>query len=147
VKTSVPIRFDPFDISTVYAQVQGQWITCRSSYVTLEGHTERELFLVTQELRQSARRDGKRAEVSAARLADHMSKAGTHEELLRQRWRDLEGKKVFAIIAGQSGHPQTLGGVVPLPSGPPEAVNAVARLSALSKPVDVSRLKRLGEYR
>jgi len=76
-----------------------------------------------------------------------MSKAGTHEELLRQRWRDLDQKKVFAIIAGQSGHPQTLGGVAPLPSGPPEAVNSVARLSALSKPVDVSRLKRLGEYR
>ncbi len=146
VKTAVPIRFDPFDISTVYAQVQGQWITCRSSYVTLEGHTERELFLATQELRQSARRDGKRVEISAARLADHMSKAGAHEELLRQRWHDLEGKKVFAIIAGQSGHPQTLGGAVPLPSGPPEAVKEAAKLAALSKPVDVSRLKRLGEY-
>ncbi|GHO98722.1 transposase [Reticulibacter mediterranei] len=147
VKTSVPIRFDPFDISTVYAQVQGQWLTCRSSYVTLEGHTERELFLATQELRQSARRDGKRAEISAARLAEHMSKAGTHEELLRQRWSDLEGKKVFALIAGQSGHPQTLGGMIPLPVVPPEAVKEVAKLAALSQPVDVSRLKRLGEYR
>jgi putative transposase len=83
VKTAVPTRSDPFDISMVYAQVQGQWITCRSPYVTLEGHTERELFLATQELRQSARQDGKRAEISAARLADHMSKAGAHEDLLR----------------------------------------------------------------
>jgi putative transposase len=147
VKTSVPIRFDPFDISTAYAQVQGQWVTCRSNHVGLSGHTERELFLATQELRQNAKRDGARAELSAARLAHHMSNAGSHEELLRQRWKDLEGKKVHALIAGQSGHPQTLGGVVPLPSGPPEAVKEAARLSALSKPVDVSRLKRLGEYR
>ncbi|OLB33948.1 MAG: hypothetical protein AUF64_02510 [Chloroflexi bacterium 13_1_20CM_54_36] len=107
VKTAVPIRFDPFDISTAYAQVQGQWVTCRSSYVGLSGHTERELFLATQELRQSAKRDGVRAELSAARLADLMSNAGAHEELLRQRWKDLEGKKVHALIAGQSGHPLT----------------------------------------
>jgi hypothetical protein len=120
VKTAVPIRFDPLDISTAYAQVQGHWVTCRSSHVGLSGHTERELFLATQELRQSAKRDGVRAQLSAARLAHHMSNAGAHEELLRQRWKDLEGKKVHALIAGQSGYPQTLGGVVPLPSGPPE---------------------------
>jgi len=36
-----------------------------------------------------------------------MSNAGAHEELLRQRWKDLEGKKVHALIAGQSGHPLT----------------------------------------
>jgi len=75
-----------------------------------------------------------------------MSKAGVHEELLRQRWRDLEGKKVLSIIAGQSGHPQTLGGAVPLPSAQPEAVTQAARLAALTKPVDVSRLPRLGDY-
>src|SRR2546429_7761752 len=70
VKTAVPIRFDPFDLSTAYAPVQGQWVTCRSSYVGLSGHTARELFLATQELRKCAKRDGVRAELSAARLAD-----------------------------------------------------------------------------
>ncbi len=146
IKTAVPVRYDPFDISTAYAQVQGRWVTCRSPYVALEGHTERELFLATQELRQSAKRDGVRASLSAARLAAHMGKAAAHEELLRQRLRDLEGKKVLAIIAGQSGHPQTGSSVVPLPDRVPEAVTASARLAALSTPVDVSRLPKLGDY-
>ena len=75
-----------------------------------------------------------------------MSKAGVHEELLQQRWRDLEGKKVHSIIAGQSGHPQTLGGRVPLLSTEVEAATVAAKLAALSKPVDVSRLPRLGDY-
>jgi len=38
-------------------------------------------------------------------------------------------------------------GVVPLPKVTPEAVKEAAKLAALSQPVDVSRLKRLGEYR
>jgi putative transposase len=147
IKTAVPVRYDPFDISTAYAQVQGRWVTCRSPYVVLSGHTEKELLLATQELRQSAKRDGVRTDLSAARLAAHMSKAGAHEELLRQRWCDLEGKKVLSVIAGQSGHPQTFGGVVPLSSAQPEAVTQAAKLAALSMPVDVSRLPKLGDYR
>jgi hypothetical protein len=75
-----------------------------------------------------------------------MSKAVSHEELLRQRLRDLDQKKVLAIIAGQSGHVQTLGGVPPAPNVPPEAVRTAEKLAALSRPVDVSRLKRLGDY-
>jgi len=147
IKTSVPVRYDPFDISTAYAQVQGQWVTCRSPYLVLEGHTEKELLVATAELRQQAKRDGVRASLSAARLATHMEKVGANEELLRQRWRDLEGKKVFEIIAGQSGYLQTTESVVPLHMSAPEAVAASSRLSALSMSVDISRLPKLGEYR
>jgi len=146
IKTAVPVRYDPFDLSTVYAQVQGQWVTCRAPYLSLEGHTEKELLIATTELRRQARRDGRRADLSAARLAAHMSKASSHEELLRQRLRDLDQKKVLAIVASQSGHVQTLGGVPPSPEGPPEAVRATEKLAALSRPVDVSRLKRRGDY-
>jgi len=146
IKTAVPVRYDPFDLSTAYAQVQGQWVTCRAPYLILEGHTEKELLIATAELRRQARRDGVRADLSSARLAAHMSKASAHEELLRQRLRDLDQQKVLAILAGQSGHPQTLGGAPPSPTGPPEAVKAVEKLAALSMPVDVSRLPRRGDY-
>jgi len=146
IKTAVPVRYDPFDLSTAYAQVQGQWVTCRAPYVALEGHTEKELLIATTELRRQAKRDGVHADLSSARLAAHMSKAGAHEELLRQRLRDLDQKKVLSIIASQSGHPQTLGRVVPTPAGQPEAVTQVEKLAALSTPVDVSRLPRLGDY-
>ena len=146
IKTAVPVRYDPFDLSTAFAQVQGQWVTCRAPYLSLEGHTEKELLIATTELRRQARRDGDRADLSAERLATHMSKAASHEELLRQRLRDLDQKKVLAILASQSGHVQTLGGVPPSPVEPPEAVRAAEKLAALSMPVDVSRLKRLGDY-
>ncbi len=146
IKTAVPVRYDPFDLSTAYALVQGQWVTCRAPYLSLEGHTEKELLIATTELRRQARRDGGRADLSAERLATHMSKAVSHEELLRQRLRDLDQKKVLSIIASQSGHVQTLGGVPPLPAVPPEAVRAAGKLAALSRPVDVSRLPRLGDY-
>lgn len=146
MKTAVPVRYDPFDLSTAYAQVQGQWLTCRAPYLGLEGRTEKELLITTTELRRQARRDGARADLSAERLATHMSKAMGHEELLRQRLRKLDQKKVLSLIAGQSGHVQTGGNVLPLPTVPPEAVRAERRLEALSQPVDVSRLKRLGDY-
>lgn len=146
IKTAVPVRYDPFDISTAFAFVQGQWVTCRAPYLNLEGHTEKELLIATTELRRQARCDGSRADLSAERLATHMSKAVSHEESLRQRLRDLDQKKVLSIIASQSGHVQALGGV-PLPSdSPPEAVRAARKLAALSMPVDVSRLPRLGDY-
>jgi hypothetical protein len=127
--------------------VQGQWVTCRAPYAILEGHTEKELLIATAELRRQAKRDGVRADLSSARLAAHMSKASAHEELLRQRLRDLEGKKVLALIAGQSGQKPPFGGAMPSEASQPEAVKVAAKLAALSQPVDVSRLKRLGEYR
>jgi putative transposase len=146
IKTAVPVRYDPFDLSTAFAQVQGQWVTCRAPYLGLEDHTEKELLIATTELRRQARRDGSRADLSAERLATHMSKAVSHEALLRQRLRDLEQKKVLALIAGQSGQVQTVGSKPPSPIGPPEAVRTVSKLAALSMPVDVSRMTRRGDY-
>jgi putative transposase len=146
IKTAVPVRYDPFDLSTSYALVQGQWVTCRAPYLGLEGHTEKELLIATTELRRQARRDGVRASLSAERLATHMSKAASHEELLRQRLRDLDQKKVLALIADQSGQgpttsPPSVSTVLP------EAVRAAEKLTALAKPVDVSRMTRRGDYR
>jgi len=137
----------PFDISIAYAQVQGRWVTCRSPYTVLSGHTEKELLLATAGLRQRAKRDRVRADLSAERLAAHMSKTGVHEELLRQRWRDLEGKKVLSIIAGQSGHSQTLGGVVPLLSTEVEAAATAAKLAALSRELRNEVVKSSGRVK
>ncbi len=146
IKTAVPVRYDPFDISTAYAQVQGRWVTCRSPYLVLEGHTEKELLLATAELRKLAKRDGGRAAVSAAHLAAFIEKAGGNETLLQQHWRDLEGKKVLALIASQSSQLRTVGGGVPLPTVPSEANQLAERLAALSTPVDLERLPTLEDY-
>jgi putative transposase len=146
IKTAVPVRYDPFDISTAYALVEGHWVTCRSPYVGLEGHTEKELLLATAELRKLAKRDGVRASFSAGHLASFIGKAGSHETLLQQHWRDLEGKKVLALIASQSSQPRSGSGGMPLPVGPPAAVQLAERLAALTTPVDVERLPMLEDY-
>ncbi len=145
VKTSVPVRYDPFDMGVVYAYVQGHWIVCRSPYYsTLEGHTEKELLIATQEFRRRARRDQTSASVSAARLAAFIADAHAHEDVLLQRLRDLEGKQVLEIIAHlapasvYSAAPATLASEPsPLPG------EGLSRLA----PVDLTKLPVLGDYR
>jgi len=145
VKTSVPVRYDPFDIGVAYAYVQGHWIVCRSLYHSvLEGHTEKELLIVTQEIRRRAKRDQTRATVSAARLAAFIADAHAHEEVLMQRLRDLEGKKVLEIIARMSPaspHPAT---PATLPSEP---LPLLSNLAVHLAPVDLTKLPVLGDYR
>lgn len=149
VGTSVPVRYDPFDIGGVYAYVQGRWIVCRSPYhSTLEGHTEKELLIASQEIRRRAKRDQTPASISSARLAAFLAEAHAHEEVLQQRLRDLEGKKVLESIARQafvSPHPATLASLpndlAAEPSWPP------ADLAARVAPVDLTKLPVLGEYR
>jgi putative transposase len=146
VKTSVPVRYDPFDVGVVYAYVQGHWILCRSPYNSLlEGHTEKELQVATAEMRQHAKRDRTRADLSAARLAAFIASAHAHEDLMQQRLRDLEGKQVLEAIARMSPVPVF---TTNLPSDPthdlfPSPTEVAARMA----PVDLTKLPVLGDYR
>jgi putative transposase len=146
VKTSVPVRYDPFDIGVVYAYVQGHWIVCRSPYNSLlEGHTEKELLTATQEMRKLARHDRTRADLSAARLAAFLAKAHAYEELLQQRLRDLEGKQVLEIIARMS--PVSVLTAI-LPSDPTRDLSPLTSdLGERFAPVDLTTLPVLGDYR
>lgn len=147
IKTAVPVRYDPFNLGVAYAQVQGQWVTCRGSHPVLEGHTERELFIATQELRKQARRNGERTALTSARLAAFIEKAVSHEAVLAQRLCDLEEKQVLSLIAQQSGFPQTLHpGSPPLPTNVQKPQARKSPLTALSTPVDLERLPQLGDY-
>ena len=52
----VPVRYDPFDVGTAYAFVDGQWVECHSEYSpVLRGHSEREVHLASEELRKRSR--------------------------------------------------------------------------------------------
>jgi putative transposase len=136
----------PFDLGVVYAYVQGHWLVCRSPYHSLlEGRTEKELLVATAEMRRRARRDQTRTDLSAARLAAFITSAQAHEELLMQRWRDLEGHQVLEIIARMA----PVG--VPLASLPSEATRTVSlppeEGAARIAPVDLTTLPVLGDYR
>ncbi len=99
VGTKVKLRYDPFDMSHVYAYVHNHWVECITSHYGLfHGHSERELLLVTAELREQNRRSHSRTPIDAQRLADFLAKIEAHEVALLQRQRDIENQTVVYRI-------------------------------------------------
>src|SRR5205085_10442201 len=82
VGTKVKLRFDPFDISHVYAFVHNHWIECitPSYYGQLHGHSEREITLASAELREQNRNSHVRTAIDAKRLADFLAKIEAYIE-------------------------------------------------------------------
>ncbi|MDJ0719530.1 MAG: DDE-type integrase/transposase/recombinase [Prochloraceae cyanobacterium] len=99
--TSVPIRYDPFNIGTAYAYVKGQWVECLSQYYSeFQGHSEKELKLATSELRKHQHKNNKQSKISAKKLAEFLSSVEAEEVLLEQRLHDAEASDVFRAIDG-----------------------------------------------
>ncbi len=93
----VPVRYDPFDLGTAYAYVQGRWVQARSEhYLQLRGHTERERELASAELHKQYRNHTRDAAITAKRLADFFADLSGHETVLSQHWNDAEARDVFA---------------------------------------------------
>jgi len=100
---SVPVRYDPYDISVTYVYVEGRWIRCTSSYVeTLAGHTERELMLASAILRQQHRGSGRRFETTSRRLAQFLRSEEAAKRLRHQRECDAATKPIIAVVRGES---------------------------------------------
>ncbi len=99
--TSVPVRFDPWNIGIAYAYTKKLgWVECRSEYNSiLRGRTQRELLLASEELRRRRREHRKNYTVSARRLADFLASIDSEETLEMQRFHDIEMRSVL----GQMG--------------------------------------------
>ncbi len=103
--TQVPVRYDPFDIGTAYAFVQGRWVPCISQYyLQFKGHSERELLLATAELRKCQQNHAKGTSMRGKRLAEFLASAEAHEVVLTQRLQDAEAQDVFAQMGGMQGN-------------------------------------------
>jgi putative transposase len=139
-RTRVPIRYDPFNIGVVYAYVHSQWVPCRSQYyAAFVGHSEKELALATEVLRQQARMSHRAASITPIRLAEFLAHVHEHERVLVQRLRDQEAHAVFEGIAA--------GGATTPPTLTPAAVRARMDVPDLFAPVDLSTLPTFEEYR
>ena len=102
----VPVRYDPFDLGTAYAYVQGRWVQVRSEhYLQLRGHTERERELASAELHKQHRNHTHDAAITAKRLADFFADLSAHETVLSQHWNDAEARDVFAQMEDYQGLP------------------------------------------
>lgn len=98
-KTSVPIRYDPFDVGVAYAHVKGRWVRCISThYATFAGRSEREIRFATAELRRRYSRHAQQFALTTRQLADFLTSLEAEELLLQQRLQD----SALKTIQGQS---------------------------------------------
>jgi putative transposase len=92
----VPVRYDPYDVGTAYAFVDGQWVECHSEYYSvLHGHSEREIHLASEELRKRRQNHSRQFEITAKRLAEFLESVEVEETILVQRLSDLETRTLL----------------------------------------------------
>ena len=101
-KTQVKVRFDPFDVSVGYAYLDGQWRKCDCPYTEFAGCSERELQLLTEELRKRNRLQYGREqiEISQEQLALFRRDTVEIEALLRQQRNDRATRAALAVLEG-----------------------------------------------
>ena len=145
--TKVRLRYDPFDISHVYAFVHNHWIECitPSYYGQLHGHSEREIALASAELRAQNQHSHVRTPIDAKRLAEFLAKIEAHEAVLLQRQRDIEQRLVAYHL--EHNRPQTPEAPQPVPKACCSESEAAQRLSSRFAPVDLTTLQVYEEYR
>lgn len=101
--TQVEVRYDPFDVGTAYAFVGNRWEKCTSEhYLTLRGHSEREIKIAREELVSGKRKHSQQFTVTARKLADFLELAEGDERLLEQRRRDMESREIIDAVNGGS---------------------------------------------
>ncbi len=100
--TQVKVRYDPFDVSVGFAYIDGKWRQCMTPYNEFAGCSERELQLLTTELRQRNRLQyGKeRIEVTQKQLATFRRENTDIETILRQQRRDRETRAALVVLEG-----------------------------------------------
>jgi putative transposase len=100
--TQVKVKFDPFDVSVGFAYIDGKWRQCMTPYNEFAGCSERELQLLTVELRQRNRLQyGKEhIEVTQKQLATFRRENTDIEALLRQQRHDRETRAALVVLEG-----------------------------------------------
>ncbi len=87
--TEVAVRYDPWDASTAYAFVKGQWVCCISALANVfKNWSQRAIALATDQLRAQHRANGKARTINASRLAKFMEEVKNQEEFLQLRARE-----------------------------------------------------------
>ena len=99
--TWVDVRYDPFNAGIAYVYVRGQWLECISEYYPLfRGRSEKEIRLVTAELKKRHQNHHSNYKIRAKQLGNFLAKTEVEEILLEQRLRDEQTNEVFRVIEG-----------------------------------------------
>jgi putative transposase len=121
-RTSVAVRYDPFDVTVGFAWINKQWRKCICPVDELAGCSERELQLLAAEVRQQNRvLSGKeQVEITQKQLADFRRKNAAKEVILRQQRHDRETKAALSVLEGERRVPRALHSTVPEEPTPDE---------------------------
>ena len=100
--TQVKVRFDPFDVTVGFAYIDGRWRKCDCPYTEFAGCSERELHLLTEELRKRNRLHAGREhiEITQKQLAAFRRDNAEIEAILRQHRHDRETRATLVVLEG-----------------------------------------------
>jgi putative transposase len=104
-RTSVAVRYDPFDVTVGFAWIDKQWRKCVCTAGDLAGCSERELQLLAAELRQQNRLlyGKEQVEMTQKQLADFRRGNAAKEVILRQQRADRETRAALVVLEGGRG--------------------------------------------
>lgn len=100
--TQVKVRYDPFNVSVGFAYIDGRWRACDCPYTEFTGCSERELQLLTEELRKRNRLTASReqVEITQKQLAIFRRQNVEIETILRQQHHDRETRAALVVLEG-----------------------------------------------
>jgi putative transposase len=106
VGTEVEVRYDPFDISRVFAFVKGEWTQCDAKhFLVLRNHSERELQLISDELRKRRSVSARQYPITIKHIAEFLASVEAEEQLGIQRLCEAESRDILqAIDVSYAGH-------------------------------------------
>ncbi len=104
---NVPVKLDPMDCSVLFAQVRGEWMTCRlaDGDADLGGRSWRQVRLIVQELRGQRRVGAQGRQDNARVLGDFLLETDLKGDLARQVDRDEEAQAVRSARPAGMGSP------------------------------------------
>lgn len=138
--TQVPVRYDPFDMGTAYAYVDGQWVRCISEhYALLQGRSEQEVRYASLELRRQKQQYANHATVRAKEIAVYLESAEAQETLQLQRLHDLAVSDIHKAL-----HPETPANHLVVPTPHPTAPVGITLPS--KHPIEPQNSQRIQAY-
>jgi putative transposase len=148
------VRYDPFNISIAYVQIRGKWVRCRSEqYITFERCTERQLKIITPELRKRNQKLLRARPATAKALANFITEAErvqkglAERRLMLQRAHDREVKPIFRLIDEGLLHQGEPHANTSLPRASTDDSTDRDKGSSPFEAINYKKLRKLGELR
>jgi putative transposase len=145
-RTSLPVRYDPYDASTAYAYVGNRWISCYSElFPSFRGRSEREMMIAAAELRKRSQDHSREFQLTARRLADFVASVEAEESLLIQRLQDAAARRI-RLVDGASDDLSTQDVRLPAVGTSQSGPEAAATQLPVTEPRSVPQPELYEEY-